>query len=265
MQQPDCDTSEHATDAVLNEAVDRFLTPRPARESLRDDDLLRRGSGITLDCGLAATAWGDGPTVLLAHGWESRRTHWSAFVGPLVAAGFRPLAVDAPAHGDSPGQTSNVLEYGLALAQAGRQVGPLAGVVGHSFGAGAAAIALHRGLPAPRAVLVSGPASLVSVLERWARGYGLPERDIPRFLRLVGRKVGEPLQSLDLIDLAAGLTTPALIVHDRKDKEIPVADALALAAVWPGAKTLITERFGHRRIMFAAEIVGAIVTFLSDR
>ena len=181
-------TSEAAPDAALRDAVDRFLTPRPPRGSSRDDDLLQRGSAIALDCRLAATVWGEGPIVLLAHGWESRRTHWSAFVGPLVEAGFRPLAVDAPAHGDSPGQTANVLEYGLALVQVGRQVGPIAGVVGHSFGAGAAAIAIHRGLAAAAVVLISGPASLVSVIERWARGHGLPERDVPRLLRLVGAR-----------------------------------------------------------------------------
>ena len=133
MQESDDDTSDNA---VLGDAVNRFLTPRPPREGSRDGDLLQRGTAIALDCRLAATAWGEGPIVLLAHGWESRRTHWSAFVGPLVEAGFRPLAVDAPAHGDSPGQTANVLEYGLALVQVGRQVGPVAGVVGHSFAQG---------------------------------------------------------------------------------------------------------------------------------
>ena len=46
------------------------------------------------------------------------------------------MAVDAPAHGDSPGAKANVLQYAKMLIDVGRELGPLAGIVGHSFGAG---------------------------------------------------------------------------------------------------------------------------------
>ena len=84
------ETSEAAQEALLRDAVNRFLTPRPPREGSRDGDLLQRGSVIALECGLAATAWGEGPTVVLAHGWESRRTHWSAICRPAGRSGFSP-------------------------------------------------------------------------------------------------------------------------------------------------------------------------------
>jgi pimeloyl-ACP methyl ester carboxylesterase len=257
-------TGDFATDvdAGLREAAGLFLTPRPPRTKPRDEQLLRRGTRLTLDCELAATMWGEGPTVLLAHGWESQRTHWAAFVDPLARAGFRALAIDAPAHGESPGQRTNVVEYARALVRVGRQVGPLAGVVAHSFGAGATPIALRRGLDANQAVLISGPSSLVSVVERWARHRGIAEHEIPRFVRLVEDEIGEPIADLDLLHLVPALSTPALIVHDRDDKEIPVDDGLALAAAWPGARTLITERHGHRRIMCAPDVVRAAVDFL---
>ncbi len=248
----------------LSEAVDRFLTPRPSVTTPRDDELLGRGSALHLAAGLAATSWGNGPTVLLAHGWESRRTHWGAFVAPLVEAGFRLVAVDAPAHGDSPGEKANVLQYALALVDVGRELGLLKGVVGHSFGAGAAVIALHRGLNSERAVLISGPSSVVSVIERWGRQYGLPEHDIPAFVRRVEQEVGESVDQLDVTRIAPGLTVRALVVHDKNDKEIPVADGLAVAAAWNGAEVLITERFGHRRIMIAGEVLRAVVEFLGS-
>ncbi len=247
----------------LNEAVGRFLTPRPSVTSPRDDELLGRGSALALECGLAATSWGTGPAVLLAHGWESRRTHWGAFVTPLLEAGFRVVAVDAPAHGDSPGTKANVLQYGKALVEVGRELGPLAGIVGHSFGAGASVIALHRGLQADRAVFISGPSSVVSVIERWGRHHGVPESEIPSFVRLVEREVGEGVEFMDVTQIVPRLTTPALVVHDRNDKEIPLEEGLAVAAAWTGATMLVTERFGHRRIMLAGEVVQAVVEFLS--
>jgi pimeloyl-ACP methyl ester carboxylesterase len=200
--------------------------------------------------------------VLLAHGWESRRTHWGAFVDALTDAGLRAVAVDAPAHGDSPGARANVLEYSRALVRVGREIGPLAGVVGHSFGAGASVIALDRGLAADRAALISGPSSLVAVTERWARHHRLTEAEIPEFVRMVEREVGEPLEGLDAARIAAGLSHPALVVHDRGDEDIPVGEGLAVAEAWPGARMLVTERYGHRRILIAREVVREVVAFL---
>ncbi len=67
---------------------------------------------------------------------------------------------------------------------------------------------------------------------------------------------------MDVTQIVPHLATPALVVHDRTDKEIPLAEGLAVAAAWPGATMLVTERFGHRRIMLAGEVVQAVVEFL---
>jgi pimeloyl-ACP methyl ester carboxylesterase len=140
----------------------------------------------------------------------------------------------------------------------------LAGVVAHSFGAGATAIALARGLQARRVALLGGPSSLVSVVERWGRRHLLPEEEIPTFLHRVEQAVGEPIEDLDVTRIAAGLKIPSLIVHDRDDDEIPLEDGIAVARAWPGAKMLITERHGHRRILIARQVVGEVVAFLND-
>ncbi|WP_406698805.1 alpha/beta hydrolase [Singulisphaera sp. Ch08] len=258
---------DNATDVFevgdpLIEAVNRFLTPRPSPLTPRDEALLRQGMALDLACGLAASSWGEGPTVLLAHGWNSRRTHWGAFINALVDAGLRAVAVDAPAHGDSPGHQTNVFAYSQALVRVGGELGPLAGVIGHSFGAGAVAIALHRGLKADRAALISGPASLVSVIEAWGRHHYLAESEIPAFVRLVERQVGESIEALDITRLAAEMNHPVLVVHDQGDEDIPVEDGLAIAAAWPGARALITQRYGHRRILIAKEVLSEVVAFL---
>src|SRR4051812_27348861 len=64
--------------------------------------------------------WGTGPTVYLVHGWGGNADQMRHFVGPLVAAGFRVVAHDAPSHGRSdpgghgPGST-DAGEFGQAL------------------------------------------------------------------------------------------------------------------------------------------------------
>src|SRR4051794_15522348 len=65
--------------------------------------------------------WGAGPTVLLAHGWNGWAAQMSAFVAPLVRAGYFVAAVDMPAHGRSGGTHTHVAGMADALVRAGRR------------------------------------------------------------------------------------------------------------------------------------------------
>ncbi|MEO1084501.1 MAG: alpha/beta fold hydrolase, partial [Acidobacteriota bacterium] len=60
--------------------------------------------------------WGSvGPAVLLIHGWGGRGLQLGAFAEPLAEAGFRVLAVDLPAHGESSGKSTSLPEAAEAI------------------------------------------------------------------------------------------------------------------------------------------------------
>jgi pimeloyl-ACP methyl ester carboxylesterase len=236
-----CEASLVDREGRLERAEAAFFTTSRSARTARDEALLLRGVTLKGESELAVTSWGEGPAVLLVHGWNSRGTHWGAHIDALNEAGFRAVAVDAPGHGESPGERCHVVQFGRVLVEVGRQIGPLAGVVAHSF------------------------ASLVAVVERWGRAHELSESEIPAFVERVARAVNEPIADLDLTRIASTLRLPALIVHDRDDDEVPVGDARVVAAAWPGARLLVTERFGHRRILIAREVVRAVVAFLNKQ
>jgi pimeloyl-ACP methyl ester carboxylesterase len=244
--------------------VERFMRPKVAPPTARDEELLRQGENLALDLPLVATAWGNGPIVLLAHGWNSRRTHWSGFIPALVEAGLRAVSIDAPAHGDSAGSSAHVLMYAIGLLEVGQALGPLAGVIGHSWGGGALAIAMKRGLQAERAVLIASPCSFTRLIAEWCRHHHLQESEIGAFLNLVSDRVGVGIGELDLDHIVRRLHQPALIIHDQRDDDIPVAEAHSIAQAWPGARLMITERFGHKRILLAKEVVRQAVAFLKN-
>jgi len=82
--------------------------------------------------------WGDGPAVMLLHGWGGSGAQFVPFVEPLIDAGFSVVTYDNPAHRHSSGRTTSYFEFVEAARAVYDHVGNLEGVVAHSMGSGAA-------------------------------------------------------------------------------------------------------------------------------
>jgi HAD superfamily phosphoserine phosphatase-like hydrolase len=253
------DDVEHAAQSALI----AFVTPRRTELRPREVGVLQTGFPLVFSNGLVGTRWGAGPTVLLVHGWEGRGTSLMVFIQPLVDRGFQVVALDGPGHGESPGETTDPMDFALHLTQVGQDLGPLAGIVAHSMGAASAALAIRRGLEVEKVVLLAGPSSLFGVLERYVQLTGLPEPVAQRFYALMAERVGAPRDAMTVAQVCRDFTVPALIFHDPEDAEVPFSDALEVAAAWPGARLRVVTGPGHRRILFAPEVVEEAADFLT--
>ena len=240
-----------------------LMTPHVPRPRDWELSTLAQAEPITFRFGLAGLRWGnEGPIVLLVHGWEGRPTQFAKLVAPLRAAGRQVIAIEAPAHGRSPGHESHVFAFTEALLEVGAELRGVEAVVGHSMGGSAALLALAQGLRAERAVVLGSPASLSRVLDRFATALALRPEARVDFLQMVDEHVGIPASSLDVETLGARLALPGLIVHDRDDESVPFAEAEALARGWNGAQLVATQGLGHRRVLGDAGIVARVADFL---
>ncbi len=213
--------------------------------------------------------WGEGPVVYLVHGWGGWRGQLGAFVAPLVAAGHRVVAFDAPGHGDAapgfmgPGR-GTLMELLEAFQVAGREMGPAAGVVAHSLGSTSAAHVVHEGFPAARLVLVSPNGSFVDLVGRFAGALGLRGRTTNALRAALEEATGHRLADFDIAPLgAAGGMPDTLVVHDRRDRQVSHAEGAAIAAAWPNARLVSTDGLGHQRILAEPSVVAAAVTHIS--
>ena len=213
---------------------------------------------------LAAWEWGSGPTVILVHGWGSRAGRLATLAAALVQGGFRVVLYDAPAHGVSTGRSASLPEFARALRAVSEAVGPVYGLVGHSLGGAAISLALHGGLAAKRAVLLAPPSDVVVFSHAFADYVGLPRRAHDAMRRNLEARLRMRWDDIHIPTLARGLQTPALVVHDRGDPDVPFFHAEEIVRSWPEARLVATTGLGHRAILRDPGVVRAAVEFLRE-
>lgn len=250
--------------------VDRlwFSVPRPRSTK---GDFPADGIPFELTVSEAAVRgrrWGDGGKIVyLVHGWGSSSIQLGSFVKPLLEAGFGVVAYDALSHGRSdPGPSgptrSSALEHRDVLRAVVAGHGPAYGVVAHSLGSMAAALAMRDGIVPQRAVYVAPMIDITSYGEPFIRRLGGGPRIWAKFVRRAERRLGLPMSYFDLLGMGHELTTPLLIVHDRDDHETSWDASEKLATQWPDAQLLTTTGLGHNRILSDPAVVSAAVDFI---
>ncbi|WP_147320865.1 alpha/beta fold hydrolase [Hymenobacter lapidiphilus] len=263
-----------STEWAFRAAWRLFTTPRRLPEKAWEAAVLADAHRFAVPGptgALAAYEWNSAGArmVLLVHGWEHRASFWGVLVRALVAADYRVVALDAPAHGASEGRRLTLPAYVRAVQAVADTLGPLHAVVAHSLG-GATVVGgpVHfnaaTGGGLPRLVLLAVPGSTPAVARRFADMLGLPPAVLARMSRYIREQHGRDAESFSLTQ--AGPVFPvgrALLLHDEHDESIPFAEARELAAAWPDLEFGATSGLGHNRIMREPAVLARIVMFLS--
>jgi pimeloyl-ACP methyl ester carboxylesterase len=249
-----------------------FRPPRPrihpvSREFMKTGNrstMLVRGRPI------ATWTWGTGPAVLLVHGWGGYGGQMQAFVVPLVRAGYQAIVFDAPAHGASgPSQLgqrrTTLFDFAYAVDAIGSDRNGLAGIIAHSGGCTAVALALLTAEWQAQSLAFIAPMASPSAYRTiFHRALGLPENVERRFTELTSRRFDFRWEDLEVPGMAARMKTPPLlVVHDRNDMETSWAEGAAIAEAWPQSLMQTTEGLGHRRVLRDQTVVEAVTSFVT--
>ncbi len=215
---------------------------------------------------LALYSWGDGPTVLLVHGWNGRGTQLGGLAMQLAEAGYRAIAFDAPGHGRTPGNSSNIFRIIDAVEVITNEFGPLRGVVTHSFGAMVITRALREQLTTDKVVCINPATEFNLLKDTFYRMLRLPTGTRKVFEQLLEYNFDAKISDVISADVnAKELSVPALIIHDKNDSEVPWQQGELLAGAWPGARFLQTEGLGHTRILRDRPTIQAVVNFINNQ
>lgn len=240
------------------------VTP-PQKKSDRAILLQARRLSFGRKNGRVGWVWGEGPLVVLVHGWSGSGAQLAALAQSLVEQGFSAALFDVTAHGESKGLRvtfndfmTDMTDWTLALDR------PVFAYVGHSAG-GLAMMAARelKGIRALRYVCLNAPlfpyvpvndirrivAPSQAVLERfkiyYAGHFGLPWEELER-----GRAYRCP-ESARLF-----------AVYDENDDRVHHADAERLRALWPSVKVMKTRGLGHQKVMWDRQVMEEVARFL---
>lgn len=257
---------------IVKKVYQAFFSPAKYEVKSSDREVLEWGHNYHLPYEggeLAVTTWGSsGPAILLMHGWGGARAQMTGFVDPLLFAGYRVVAYDQPAHGDSTGKMTNLLEIAPTMDLVTKQEGKFEAIIAHSFGTLITSYALvNRNFPPPARLVYFGAFNqLLESLPRFQIIAGLSDEIMDGLRALIYENFGkEVLDAIVNEKLTPQIHIPALMFHDVADNVTPIEDSRSISQVWKHAQLIETEGLGHRGALQSKSIHEQVIKFLKDK
>ncbi len=214
---------------------------------------------------IPVATWGqEAPTVLLVHSWGGRGTQMGRLTAALVAAGYRAVSFDLPAHGEAGQGQTDIVECAAAIAAVAGKVGPTHGVLAYSFGVMATLLAARdHGMAIPRLVSIGAFEHCRWFMDAAREHLNLSEdvaqRICDRFEARHGYRA--TWNQLSVVELLRAARCSTLVIHDRFDREVPYSHSHALCTVGRHIEASPTVGLGHRRTLSDAGVIAASVAY----
>ncbi len=253
--------------SAAKNGVELWFTPPRYQPATAEKLLLEAASKKNISFGGTAGhytlySWGKGPLVLLVHGWGGSAAQMTTLVKPLVAAGFQVVTFDALAHGESPGEQTDVLEIAAIVKDLASKLNGFYAVIGHSLGATAAVLAIKEGAKTQKLVVCSAAASMDYYMRQFAHRLNISRQTINRIVLSINHRMKRHIGDLSLIHLVPTLKLPALILHDKQDEVVQPGEALALSQCWPGSRLVQTTGLGHLGILRDPAAIATMINYI---
>jgi pimeloyl-ACP methyl ester carboxylesterase len=211
-------------------------------------------------------SWGEGPVVLVAHGWAGRATQFRKFIEPFAKAGFKVVGFDGPAHGRSQGTSTHIVEFENVHKMIFAKVGMPVAIIAHSFGGAAILYSAMKGLPVKKLINIASPSIGDEVINTYLRAINGSQRTGKFFKEYILQRYGKPFNEFSSLYFVQHLPQPIeiLLVHDEDDTEVTLDHATELMRVYPSAQLYQTKGLGHTRILKDDDVINRCVTFVKE-
>jgi len=198
-------------------------------------------------------SWGDqnlGEQIVLVHGWGGRWDQYTEMIQDLVEKGCRVFVFDLPAHGESPGLSTDIFEWAEALQEAGKVLETDAHYICHSFGFLAVAQAyLNHHLKVKSLIAINSPSRFYFLAEQFMGKTKLNRKVEPYLLQQMKKRVGPNFeQRINVPIRQLNQRLPFYFFADTDDKEVPFSEHSEIASVLRH-NFIMTQGLGHNGVL----------------
>jgi pimeloyl-ACP methyl ester carboxylesterase len=242
-----------------------FFAPPQYKISENDKQTLSDAESFSLPVNgkrVTGWKWGEGPAVMLLHGWGGSGAQFVPFVEPLVAAGFSVVTYDNPAHRHSGGRTTSYFEFVETAKAVHNHIGNVEGVVAHSMGSGAAMNLARQTDETVKFVFISPLYNLLDVLMEYVDDSGIYKVPFNTIIENLEKTFNSRLSDISPSALAGKMRSEALIIHDENDRVTPINEGELLEKNWEKARLIKTSQLGHNRILKDSNVIEQTVSFM---
>lgn len=201
--------------------------------------------------------------VLLVHGWSGRGTQLVKIADEMLKLGYMTISFDAPAHGKSPGKTSNMTEFIASILELEKTFGPFELAIGHSLGGMSILNSIKRGLQVEKAVIIGSGDIVEDIMDDFVEKLGMNIAISKKMKASFEKKIGETMDSFSAYVAAREVPIPVLVIHDKDDDDVPVKAAYHIHENLKTSELVITEGLGHRKILGDSKVIKKIIDFLN--
>jgi pimeloyl-ACP methyl ester carboxylesterase len=206
---------------------------------------------------------------LILHGFGSAAHKFEDYALLLIEKGFEVLAFDAPAHGDSEGDTTNAIEYSEMIKEVMERFGPIGTFIAHSFGGISLSLALEQVThdAGTKVVFIAPATETTSAVDGAFKMLKLKNETVRNeFENIIFNLTGKNIAWFSMRRAMDNIKASILWVHDEDDDITPWADALKVKEDnHPNIKFVLTKGLGHRKIYHDESVKKQVIDFMEKR
>ncbi len=239
---------KRAPQKAVQKSLQLFITPRKGRIKLTECAFLAEAADRQFEVGGVAIQtylWKKGAEkVLLIHGWESNTLRWKSLIEQLLAQNYTVISLDAPAHGNSGGNSFGIPDYAEALKKVVAYYKPDY-AVGHSMGGTTLLLQQQKGLAIKKMVLLAPATEEANLLQGFQQKLRIKQPLMQAFTEELEAKFGYEYTHFSWHKHTHDFTIPALFIHDTEDQIVPYIETENLIKQHKNSSLFTTTGLGH--------------------
>lgn len=208
-------------------------------------------------------SYGQGPTILMLHGWCSNAARWRVYVTKLVKLGYKIVVVDAPGHGTASGRFLSVSLYAKGIKSILKSEPKWHAIITHSIAGLTAMAALgnsQKKYHPSKFILMNTFASVETMVAKFSRCLDISEVVIEGTKHWMSTYPEFTLDQFDIPMQYPMLQSESMLIHDTNDVVVPKKEMAYLLRRCKSLHVMKTMGLGHN--LRSSTVVNGVVDFV---